>query len=114
MNLAKTGLALAAVLATLALSPVAHADSSYDGRWSVRVVADNGRCNDDYALPIKVNDGVVTYGGLLGIQAGKVTDAGKLTIRAAGVRATGSLDDDGGKGRWTSKNCKGSWVARKA
>jgi hypothetical protein len=71
-------------------------------------------------VPIQVNDGRVTYAGLFGARAtGLVQTSGKLNVRFSHrdhvVNASGTLGQDTGRGSWKSptKDCSGSWVARK-
>jgi hypothetical protein len=109
--------ALAAVLA--AASPAAaDAAAPFDGRWSVRVVADNERCDDDYSVSLRIAEGRITYGGILASASGRVRENGQLTVTVSGggstVKASGALAEERGSGRWQSPNCSGKWTARKA
>jgi hypothetical protein len=115
------------VLAAFAAAPLmfnsaAQSQSTFDGRWSVKIVADAGECPAvGFAVPIKVSDGRISYNGMFdAVAAGKVATDGKLKVRMEHqkdvVTATGALADGSGSGRWTSPTlaCKGSWVATRA
>jgi len=108
------------MLGLVTVSGVAVAAPSYDGNWSVRVVAEANECSLDQALPIRVADGQVSVRGFLGPHArGAVQQNGVIDIRLshAGdiVEATGTLDGMTGGGSWNSStlNCGGTWMATK-
>jgi hypothetical protein len=104
----------------LALVPAqAFAANAFDGRWQVRITAENGHCRN-YTVPIQVRDGQVFYSGPFNAKAsGKIRANGGLSVSFAHnnkvVNASGSLRDRAGSGSWMSptQSCAGSWVARK-
>jgi hypothetical protein len=111
-------------LATLAVAlmvsgaavPSSLASSSFDGLWRVEVSTetDNAKCKER-TVSLRVTDGKVKYDGLLaGIASGSVAASGEITAQIARVRVAGRLAEDFGSGDWRSKNCVGTWSARKA
>lgn len=117
---------LALIVATTVLAPLMFATAGetstpFDGRWSIRVLADVEHCAIGHVVPIRVADGQISYGGFLGAAAsGQVRSNGKVRMRMAHaadvVNATGALKGARGSGRWASatSECVGDWTARKA
>jgi hypothetical protein len=96
------------------------AQTSFDGLWSVEIVAKASACSLAYAVPINVANGNITYAGLFDAVAdGTVGDDGAVRVRLAHsgdvVRATGALSERSGFGQWSSATleCQGTWSARK-
>ena len=113
-------LALALGLATLP-AQTSFAATPFDGKWSVQLTAEAGNCPAGYAVPIRVSNGRVSYSGPFNARAnGKIANNGALQVSFAHsrdvVNARGSVKGRMGSGSWKSptKNCRGTWVARKA
>jgi hypothetical protein len=118
MRFSRASIAGAAFAAFFSATPVV-AETEFDGRWSVRVVASTDECDDNFSISLNIDDGAVSYGGLFGaVATGNVTDSGLLTARVSSgadvVNASGELENARGSGKWVSPNCKGFWTARKA
>jgi hypothetical protein len=120
LHLSRLVLVIAA-LAPLAFATAGETRSPFDGRWSIRVMADIEECALGRAVPLRVSDGRISYGGLLGaVATGQVRPNGKVRMRMAHatdvVNATGALKGATGSGRWASatSECVGDWSARKA
>lgn len=115
-------LMIAAGLTGLTTGTPVQAAQTFDGRWSVAIVAESGDCSARYTVPIDVDGGQVRYAGRFSAEAsGKVGASGQLEVSFAYrddvVRAKGSLTDRNGYGSWTSptQECGGTWRAtRKA
>jgi len=97
------------------------AATSFDGSWSVSIVARSGECRAPATVPIRVTEGRVSYAGAFRARAnGAVDESGRLAIRFSHkdriVAASGSLEGGRGSGRWTSptEECSGTWTARRA
>jgi hypothetical protein len=113
-------LAIALGLATLP-AQTSFAATPFDGTWSVRLTAESGQCPAGYTVPIRVSNGRVSYSGPFNARAnGKIGTNGALQVSFAHsrdvVNARGSIKGRVGQGSWKSptKNCRGTWVARKA
>jgi hypothetical protein len=117
-------LALSVAAAALFFSAMsagaARAQTTFDGQWSVEIVANTSACALAYAVPIQVEDGNISYGGGLGaIADGRVGSDGALRVQLTAsdviVHATGALTDGKGLGQWSSATlkCEGTWTARK-
>jgi hypothetical protein len=111
--------AVAAAACIAALTP-ATAATSYDGEWDVGVVVDRGECKTGYLLPIRVQNGKVSYNGEISTSAkGSITASGAVNVSFTHdqdeVTATGQLRGNAGGGKWTSKtlHCEGRWKADK-
>ena len=110
-----------AAAALFAAAPVAAqgAASLFEGRWTIVAVADDGRCDKAYRLPIDVQDGAIRYAGRHAVDAnGRIDSAGQLTMTLAHdgdvVKAEGSLGVQTGNGEWASSGCAGTWKGRKS
>jgi hypothetical protein len=109
-------LVFAAALSAIAMAP-ALAQTEYDGRWSVRVVAQTETCSDNFSIALNVDDGRITYGGIFARANGNVSDSGNLNVRVSSggnvVKAAGALEERTGSGTWNSPSCEGVWTAVK-
>ncbi len=113
-----TSIPLALMLVT---SPAVHAQSgSYDGRWTVVAVTEQGSC-DVYRIDLAVNGGRINERGFVISAAGQVDKSGRVSLTVAGageqLGATGRLAGADGSGRWSApgRQCSGRWTAsRKA
>jgi hypothetical protein len=111
-------LTLAAALWT---APAAIARMSFDGRWSVLIVTDDGTCDRAYRYALNIVNGRVTYDGPSFNISGHVDARGhvRVSVSAGGERAsgTGELSGDSGGGRWTGHSstsaCSGHWEAER-
>ena len=104
----------------MAATSFAQAAVTYDGRWQVTVSAEGESCPARYTVPIKVAGGRVSYNGFFNAQAnGKVRNDGALIVTFAHrkdvVNAVGELTGARGTGEWRSptRECSGTWTARK-
>ena len=111
--------ALAIALGTC--HPGVAAAASFDGRWAVEVLSEDGECSGIYVLPIEVVHSRIFYIGRAEIDVnGAIDAAGKVRARffngAELVDARGELrGEDFGNGSWVSPTdqCAGTWIARK-
>jgi hypothetical protein len=102
------------------VASASSAQTSFDGLWSVEIVAKATACSLAYAVPIQVANGNITYAGLFDAVAdGTVGDDGEVRVQLARsgdvVQATGALGERSGFGQWSSATleCQGTWSARK-
>ena len=110
-------------ITTVVFPPVIASASSaqtFDGFWSVEIVAKASMCSVTYAVPVRVANGNITYAGLFDAVAdGTVGGDGEVHVYLAHsgdvVRATGALRERAGFGQWSSAtlHCQGTWSARK-
>jgi hypothetical protein len=109
-------LIVAALTAVLSGASAGHADTRHDGLWVVEVAAQtpDPRCQER-SVALRVQDGQVRYEGLLsGIAKGSVEPSGNIDVTIARIRVDGKLSENTGHGAWRSKNCAGTWQARRA
>jgi hypothetical protein len=113
------GLALAALLLA---APGAQARTPYDGSWSVLIVTQKGDCDRAYRYPVKIVNGVVSYGGEASFNvSGRVAGSGsvRVSVSRGQSRADGSgrLSGSSGSGSWrgssTGASCSGTWTAER-
>ncbi len=111
---------LATFILASACASTAFAAGDHDGKWVVSVMAEAGACKARRTVPIHVVQGRVTYAGLFSAEAkGQVHATGELNVvfshRDQVVNASGILSEQLGRGSWKSptKDCSGSWIARK-
>lgn len=113
--------AAAALTAASAAVP-ARADNAqrFDGTWTIKTAAEEGRCKNNYDFKLNVKGGKVTYAGMWPVKAsGGITKLGvvrmKLAHGAQTVAATGLAEGDQASGDWSSPElkCNGSWFARR-
>ena len=109
-----------ALAVTAATSSIATARTAYDGAWSLSIVTQRGAC-DRYNFPVQINNGNVTFPGLVRA-GGRVSPKGgvHVTVAAMGKSASGSgrLTLRSGSGRWSGRSgndrCSGTWTAQRA
>ena len=92
--------------------------ASYNGDWSVVIMTQKGECDRAYRYPLKIQDGVVAYGGGADFTvSGKVAKNGVVTVRVSrGSRSAagaGQLAENGGSGKWSGGACSGTWSAER-
>ena len=113
------GLAVAAILLA---APSAQALTPYDGSWSVLIVTQKGDCDRAYRYPVKIANGVVSYGGEAAFNVtGRVAGGGnvRVTVSRGQARADGSgrLSGSSGSGSWSGSSsgtsCSGTWTAER-
>lgn len=116
----KTAIAALAALPLFATSLAAIAQTPYDGAWEVQVFTEDTDCDLADAVPIRVSDGDVRYGGWFGPSTtGRVTPEGVLQVQFAYfgdvVDVAGQLNGPTGTGHWVSPTleCDGTWVAQR-
>lgn len=112
--------------ATLAYSALtignAHANTSFDGAWSVQITMDHGNCDPINRLTVDIRDGAMQYAGdsAVSIQ-GQVVGDGQVRVRLirGDRRANGSgrLSASSGTGTWhgtgLASSCAGRWSAER-
>lgn len=112
----------AALLLLGAAIPPAHADNArrFDGMWSVKTSAEDGRCKTNYDFKLSVKGGKVAYAGFWPVKAtGGISKLGVVRMSLAHghqkVAATGLAEGDQASGDWTSPDlkCNGSWFAKR-
>jgi hypothetical protein len=100
----------------------ARAQATFDGRWSVVIVTENGTCDRAYRYAVDISKGVVLYAGQAGIDlSGRVSRNGAVTVtvRRGGQSATGRgrMGRTAGAGTWIgrsgSQQCSGRWEAER-
>ena len=102
-------------------APAAIARMSFDGRWSVLIVTDDGTCDRAYRYALNIVNGRVTYDDPSFNISGHVDTRGhvRVSVSAGGERAsgTGELSGDSGGGLWTGHSstsaCSGHWEAER-
>ncbi|MCJ2043077.1 hypothetical protein MKK58_00715 [Methylobacterium sp. J-078] len=100
----------------------AHAETVFDGDWSVAATVDDGRCTGPYRYPIVIRDGAVDEaGGSEADVSGRVAKNGRIvgSIRRglANIAVEGQLQASAGTGRWTLTGpiaCAGRWTAKRS
>ena len=102
--------------ALVAMCSTAFAWSRYDGRWSVSIVTEQGKC-DSYRYPVIIKDGrLINPDGGTVLVTGTVRD-GVVKVRAEFngkvASGTGRLSGVIGYGVWHNENCNGRWEAEK-
>ena len=108
----------AAFVAGIALQTLPAAASSYDGKWSVSVVTEQGSC-DAYKWDLGIAGGRIDEHGFIAQASGRVDQRGGVNLvftrGSDQLAATGVLTGLDGSGRWTlpSRQCSGRWKAEK-
>lgn len=104
----------------MALAPVAHARSSYDGSWDLVFVTQRGTCDPNYTFTVNISDGIVSHPNLLKFR-GYVARSGavhaSVTVHDKYASGSGKLAGTTGHGRWSgragSSLCSGYWTAQR-
>jgi hypothetical protein len=102
-------------------APAAIARMSFDGKWSVLIVTDDGNCDRAYRYALNIVNGRITYDDPSFNISGHVDTRGhvRVSVGAGGERAigTGELSGDSGGGLWTGYSstsaCSGHWEAER-
>ena len=110
-------LALGAAL----VGPGAEAQQSFDGRWSVEVITEQGTCDRAYRYPVAISGGQVSYAGpeafdVSGRVAANGRVQGSIERGQARVNVTGQLQGASGSGTWIGSggvSCSGRWNAER-
>jgi hypothetical protein len=108
---------LALAVTASSVGPAA-ARTLYDGRWSLTIMTERGPCDPTYNFPVEVNNGIVTFPGLVRA-GGRVSSKGRVRVSVAvGDRyasGAGRVNRTAGGGRWFGRSgddrCSGSWRA---
>jgi hypothetical protein len=112
------GITIVALAATTALAAPRGA-GSYDGRWSVEVITDQGTCDRVYRWSLGIQGGQVIDVGEVARPSGGVSPKGGVNMRFVRnndyASATGHLSGAWGSGSWTSPTlaCSGRWRAER-
>jgi hypothetical protein len=121
MRTFRTAISCAALLAAAA-SPASAAPRSFDGKWSVLIVTDQGTCDRAYRYGVSIVNGKLLYTGDAAVNVdGRVADNGAVRVSvAAGSRrasAAGRFLQRSGSGTWravmSSGICSGTWSAER-
>jgi BA14K-like protein len=101
----------------------AHAQTPYDGPWSVVITTLSGACQAGVRLGVQISNGVVVNptGGAVDVQ-GRVNLRGavQVSVRSGNQWAVGSgrLSRVSGGGAWRGQGssgfCEGSWAAQRS
>ncbi|MCC6983342.1 MAG: hypothetical protein IT535_08740 [Bauldia sp.] len=94
---------------------------AYDGRWSIQVVGQSEKCEQNLRLAIRVDNGAVEYAGWFNVEAsGEISPNGNVNVRVAYredvVDVSGAVSGDAATGSWTSPTlgCSGIWRGERA
>src|ERR1700751_4005857 len=102
--------------------PPAAPAVSFDGRWSVVIITDQGACDRAYRYGVRIAGGRIFYdGGSAAVINGQVDGAGNVVVSlrygGAGANGSGHLTESGGEGNWrgasSSASCSGRWEAER-
>jgi hypothetical protein len=119
-NAVSCALLLAAAASTAAAAP--SATRSFDGKWSVLIVTDQGTCDRAYRYGVSIVNGKLIYTGDAAVNVdGRVANNGAVRVSvSAGSRranAAGRFMQRSGSGTWhavvTSGTCSGTWSAER-
>ena len=116
----------AAALAYVAVASGAEAaakraasPNTFDGRWSVMVITEQGACDRASRLSLGISNGRIEMADAMAAAAGTVDKRGRVAVRvmqgADVLAASGSLGAGSGSGKWRapSKQCAGRWEAER-
>lgn len=115
-------LAAAFGAAFAALPAPSYAGTPFDGRWSVLIITDRGTCDRAYRYAVRIDDGVVRYGGDASFDlSGHVTRNGRVKVQivhgSQRANGTGRMTRDSGAGTWVGRSsadaCSGRWEAER-
>ena len=113
---------IAAIVLVTGAGQLAHAQSNFDGTWSVLIVTEAGECDRAYRYGIRIERGQIIYNGDAGVTfQGRVESNGQLaaTVRRGEQHASGSgrLSGNRGAGTWKGQSstgaCSGRWEAER-
>jgi len=100
----------------------AHANTSFDGAWSVQITMDRGNCDPINRLNVDIRHGAMEYAGdsAVSIQ-GQVVNGGEVRVRLTHgdhrVSGSGRLSASSGTGTWhgtgLASSCAGRWSAER-
>ena len=93
---------------------------SFDGRWSVEIITEQGDCDRAYRWAVGIENGRVVQVGDAGTSAnGAIDKSGHLAVSFSRgndvLTARGALSDQIGTGTWLapSRQCSGRWRAER-
>ena len=119
-----SGMFVMAVLASpLPMFSSAHAETSFDGAWSVHITIDRGNCDPIDRLSVNIRDGALQYSGDSAVSVqGQVVNGGAVRVRLAHgehrANGSGRLSGSSGAGTWhgtgMASACAGRWSAERA
>lgn len=115
-----------AAFAILAMSAVPASSApiatkpSFDGKWSVLIVTEKGKCDRAYRYPVRISNGSVGYAGEASFNvSGTVGANGAVTVTVSrgsqSAKGTGRMSGTDGSGTWVagSGDCSGTWTAER-
>jgi len=111
----------ALALAGAGIAAPAHAQTAYDGPWSVVITTRGGDCPASIRYGVAIANGqIISSAGEADVQ-GRVARSGavSVTVRSGGAWAVGSgrLGGSAGGGVWRGQasggSCDGTWVAQR-
>src|SRR5215470_17912356 len=109
-------------LAGAGIAAPAHAQTAYDGPWSVVITTRGGDCPASIRYGVAIANGqIISSAGEADVQ-GRVARSGavSVTVRSGGAWAVGSgrLGGSTGGGVWRGQSsgsvCNGTWVAQRS
>lgn len=107
--------AISLLIAATNIAP-AHAQTLFDGQWSVRIAATRAACGDGTMLTLNVADGRIAADSGMAA-SGHVSAQGAVRVvlndgarRASGL---GQLSAQSGSGTWRGPLCSGTWTAQR-
>ncbi len=122
MSLKRLVLPTLALLAAAAPAAARPTQASFDGRWSVVIMTDAGRCDRSYRYGLVVSRGRISYDGNSGVVvSGGVDPRGRVAVSLrygdAAAEGSGRLSGTGGGGHWqgmsSGARCSGRWLAER-
>jgi hypothetical protein len=109
-------------LAGAGIAAPTHAQSAYDGPWSIVITTRGGTCQSGMRYGVNISNGQIINpaAGAADVQ-GRITPRGavRVTVRSGGAWALGSgrLGRVAGGGVWRGQGssglCNGTWVAQR-
>ena len=102
--------------------PRAAPAMTFDGRWSVVIITDQGSCDRAYRYGVRISGGRIYYDGDSAAQInGQVDAAGNVAVSLrygqAGANGSGYLTESEGEGHWqgsaSGTSCSGRWEAER-
>lgn len=101
----------------------ASAATPYDGSWSVLIITHSGTCDAAYRIPLKIENGRVSYAGNGTFKvSGRIGTGGAVNVNiiygTSTVGGAGRMTPRSGAGTWSgsssSATCSGRWQAERA